>query len=191
MVRQRASEYYAATDTTGDQAEERNGRPGYFCHVLLACRGRAERTLRRPLWFPKTSSADRIDAKRAGEQRLAERRRTRPGREFCLAPMERAIRFGLHSPTRTLPIIGATTRRAMEGNEATPPACSDDADRRLGGWPPPCPSQAARRRTGKERCRPESSRVACHLPWQTCRRHYPGGSVGDDVVQLPHDGGLP
>ena len=26
---------------------------------------------------------------------------------------------------------------------------------------------------------------------QTCRRHYPGGIVGDDVVQLPHDGGLP
>ncbi len=36
-----------------------------------------------------------------------------------------------------------------------------------------------------------ASRVACHLPLQTCRRHYPGGIVGDDVVQLPHDGGLP
>jgi len=34
------------------------------------------------LWVPKTSSADRIDTKRAGERRLAERRRTRPGREF-------------------------------------------------------------------------------------------------------------
>ena len=93
MVRQRTSEYYAATDTTGDQAEERNGRPGYFCHVLLACCGRAERTLRRPLWFPKTSSADRIDAKRAGERRLAEGRRTRPGREFGFVPMEIAIRI--------------------------------------------------------------------------------------------------
>jgi hypothetical protein len=26
---------------------------------------------------------------------------------------------------------------------------------------------------------------------QTCRRHYPGGIVLDDVVQLHHDGGLP
>jgi hypothetical protein len=34
------------------------------------------------LWVPKSSSADRIDAKRACERRLAERRRTRPGREF-------------------------------------------------------------------------------------------------------------
>jgi hypothetical protein len=47
----------------------------------------------RPLWVPKTSSADRIDAKMAGERRLAERRRTRPGREFSLVPMERAIRI--------------------------------------------------------------------------------------------------
>ena len=45
------------------------------------------------LWVPKTSSADRIDAKRAGERRLAERRRTRPGREFCLVQMEIAIRI--------------------------------------------------------------------------------------------------
>ncbi len=45
------------------------------------------------LWVPKTSSADRIDAKRAGERRLAERRRTRPGREFCLVPMEIGIRI--------------------------------------------------------------------------------------------------
>ena len=36
-----------------------------------------------------------------------------------------------------------------------------------------------------------ASRVACHLPLQTCRRHYPGGIVGDEVVQFPHDGGLP
>jgi transposase len=45
------------------------------------------------LWVPKTSSADRIDAKRACERRLAERRRTRPGREFCLVPMEIVIRI--------------------------------------------------------------------------------------------------
>jgi hypothetical protein len=36
-----------------------------------------------------------------------------------------------------------------------------------------------------------ASRVACHLPLQTCRRQYPGGIVWDEVVQLPHDGGLP
>jgi hypothetical protein len=48
---------------------------------------------RHALWVPKTSSVDRIATKRAGERRLAERRRTRPGREFCLVPMEMAIRI--------------------------------------------------------------------------------------------------
>ena len=37
----------------------------------------------------------------------------------------------------------------------TPRACSDDVDRRLGGWQPPFPSQGVRRRAEKERCRPE------------------------------------
>jgi DNA-binding transcriptional ArsR family regulator len=45
------------------------------------------------LWVPKTSSAERIDANRAGERRLAERRRTRPGRECCLLQMEIGIRI--------------------------------------------------------------------------------------------------
>jgi hypothetical protein len=45
------------------------------------------------LWVPKTSSAGRIDAKRAGERRHAEGRRPRPGREFCFVPMERGIRI--------------------------------------------------------------------------------------------------
>jgi hypothetical protein len=63
--------------------------------------------------------------------------------------------FGLHSPARTLPVIGATTRRVMGGNEATLPTCSDDADRRRRGWPPLFPAQRAQRRAANERCRPE------------------------------------
>ncbi len=36
--------------------------------------------------------------------------------------------FGLPSPARTLPVIGATTRRVMDGNEATLRACSCSDD---------------------------------------------------------------
>ena len=71
--------------------------------------------------------------------------------------------FGLHSPARRPHVIGATNRRVMGSNEAyaTRGSCSDDLP------------------------------VLPRLPLQTCRRHYPGGIVRDEVVQLPLDGGLP
>ena len=37
----------------------------------------------------------------------------------------------------------------MDGNEATPRACSDDVDRRLGGWPPLFPAQSGSTTRGK------------------------------------------
>ena len=40
--------------------------------------------------------------------------------------------FGLPSPARTLPVIGATTRRVMDGNELTRRGCIAGAIRQHG-----------------------------------------------------------
>jgi hypothetical protein len=53
-------------------------------------------------------------------------------------------------PARTLPVPGMAPGFAMHHCLPTPRACSDDADRRLGEWPPlfPCGSRKPRRPAG-------------------------------------------
>ena len=66
--------------------------------------------------------------RRAGERRLAERGERVQAAKSVSYRWKEESGFGLHSPARTPPVIGATTRRVMDGNEATLRACSCSDD---------------------------------------------------------------